>query len=99
MSTDPTRPEGGPRVPGERRSPMRDATSPGGPPPLYVRVVNLCRLLGEERFFRAAFDDAGVHPREAAAGERTRVLEIDVEEVVRAALGAHGAEAAPPRRG
>ncbi|MET8142502.1 hypothetical protein ABZU32_19530 [Sphaerisporangium sp. NPDC005288] len=94
MSSDPRDPRpAGPRSPREGRAPA----GPQEPPPLYSRVVTLCRLLGEERFFRAAFGEAGVHPREAAVGERTRVLELDVEEVLRAALGTRTLSAPGPR--
>ncbi|MET8155708.1 hypothetical protein ABZT47_05000 [Sphaerisporangium sp. NPDC005289] len=92
MSSDPQPRPAGPRSPGEGRPPAGRQE----PPPLYARVVTLCRLLGEERFFRAAFGEAGVHPREAAVGERTRVLELDVEEVLRAALGTRTLSAPGP---
>ncbi|WP_248959035.1 hypothetical protein [Sphaerisporangium perillae] len=76
------------RTLGEQCPPAaQDGLGPGEPPLLYARVLSLCRLLGEERFFRAAFGHAGVRPREAAADGTTRVLELDVDEVLRAALG------------
>ncbi|MFC4530521.1 hypothetical protein [Sphaerisporangium dianthi] len=87
MSSDPQPRHARPAAPGEHCPPEGDDAAPDEAPLLYVRVLGLCRLLGEERFFRAAFGDAGVHPREAAVNERTRVLELDVEEVLRAALG------------
>jgi hypothetical protein len=66
----------------------------GGTPPLYARVVTLCRLLGQERFFRAAFSRAraartGIPAGSPGpgAGQESWVVELDVEEVLRDALG------------
>ncbi|GII77327.1 hypothetical protein Sru01_23090 [Sphaerisporangium rufum] len=76
----------------------------GGRPLLYSRVMSLCRLVGEERFFRAAFSrvrapagpEAG--PCSGAAGD-TWVLELDVEEVLRDAFGATSPAPAPRAAG
>jgi hypothetical protein len=68
------------------------------PPHLYSRVIEICRLVGEERFFRAVFSRAradqaggtgpeGVRLSRTDAPYETWVLELDVDEVLHDALG------------
>ncbi|GAA3805266.1 hypothetical protein GCM10022226_26530 [Sphaerisporangium flaviroseum] len=81
----------------------------GGTPLLYARVVTLCRLLGYERFFRAAFSRARAARTGGpagtpgpGAGQESWVVKLDVEEVLRDALGvrepAAPMVASPPAR-
>lgn len=97
MSSDPMLSEASAGALREHRTPAAESCPcPGEVPLLYARVVSLCRLVGEERFFRAAFSrvraeragDCEIRmSRPDAAGYETWVLELDVEEVLRDALG------------
>ncbi|MEU8272361.1 hypothetical protein AB0B89_35070 [Sphaerisporangium sp. NPDC049002] len=69
-------------------------SEPGEPQLLYARVIGLCRVVGEERFFSAAFsrvrdERAGVpaRRRHPCGSQDAWVLELDVDEVLRDALG------------
>ncbi|WP_214416264.1 hypothetical protein [Sphaerisporangium fuscum] len=69
-------------------------------PRLYTRVIQLCRLVGEERFFSAAFSP--VRPEHecgapGAGGGETWVVELDFEEVLNTALSADVPGPAEPR--
>ncbi len=103
MSSDPVPSETVARALGEHSTPPaeHDPVPGAGPgsgsgeaPLLYAKVIGLCRLVGEERFFGAAFSQvraerAGAPARRphAYGGLDAWVLELDVDEVLRDALG------------